>query len=46
MKRSILGLIAIWNMLPEEIVMEPDTKDFQGALQDLVKVRAAAECIN
>ena len=46
MKRSILGLIAIWNMLPEEIVMEPDTKDFQGALQDLVKVRAVAGCDN
>ena len=44
MKRSILGLIAIYNMLPEEVVMCSETSDFQTALQDLVKIRAVAGC--
>ena len=46
MKRSILGLIAVYNMLPEEVVMSDTVQDFQSLLQELVKLRALAQCDN
>ena len=39
-KRSILGLIAIYNMVPESLRKWKTVKDFQGGLQELLKKRA------
>ena len=44
-RRSIWGLITIYNLLPSYVVEECATvRDFQGALQDLVMQRAIAGC--
>ena len=40
---SILGLADVYNLLPECIVQEPTVKNFQSALQDLVKDAAIAK---
>jgi hypothetical protein len=42
--RSALGLVAIYNLLPESIVMCSDVSSFQTGLQRLVKDRAAKGC--
>jgi hypothetical protein len=42
--RSILGLIAIYNMVPERIRAARSVKDFQSQLQMLVKERMAQGC--
>ena len=45
LKRSILGAIEIYNLLPAGIVESADTvKKFQSMLQDMVKDRACAHC--
>ena len=38
--RSAFGLVAVYNMLPKEVVEHEDVSLFQGALQSLVKERA------
>ena len=43
-KRSALGLVAIYNLLPEACRMEASVKTFQARLQGLLKQRAAAGC--
>ena len=40
LKRSVLGLIAIYNVLPEYVVLAPTVKRFQHCLQDIVKYLA------
>ena len=44
LKRSPLGLIAIYNLLPEWVFEVKCVKHFQKNLQDLVKQRATAGC--
>ena len=43
-RRSALGLVAVYNLLPGDVVSAKTVKDFQTSLQDLVKARAAAGC--
>ena len=43
-RRSALGLIAVYNRLPAEVVREDTVKGFQKQLQELVKERATAGC--
>ena len=43
-RRSALGLVAVYNLLPPNVVKRTDVKEFQKKLQDLVKERAAANC--
>ena len=40
-KRSIFGLCSVYNLLPLSIVEMPSVHEFQGALQELLKERAA-----
>ena len=42
LRRSALGLIAVYNLLPTEVVLESSVKGFQSKLQELVKTRATA----
>ena len=42
MKRSALGLIAVYNLLPEDAVTCTSVSDFQTCIQDIVKLRALA----
>ena len=42
-RRSACGLIPVYNVLPEEVVLLPDVRAFQGALQGMLKIAAAAE---
>ena len=44
LKRSSLGLIAIYNLLPEWVLEAKCVKHFQKNLQELVKERATAGC--
>ena len=44
LRRSALGLIAVYNLLPESIVAEDTVKEFQKKLQELLKARAEAGC--
>ena len=44
LKRSIFGLTAVYNLLPEEAVQFDTVKDFQGYLQELVLIRAISGC--
>ena len=39
-RRSALGLVAIYNLLPEEIVMAPTVALFQSQLQNLLRTHA------
>jgi hypothetical protein len=43
-KRSALGLVAIYNLLPERCKRAKQVKDFQRELQNMLKSRAAAGC--
>ena len=43
-RRSALGLVAVYNLLPAEVVRATDVKSFQKELQQLVKARARANC--
>ena len=43
MRRSALGMIRVYNLLPEEVVQEQDVKGFQTALTDLVRARIVAQ---
>ena len=45
-RRSALGLVAVYNLLPAKVVQLQEVKDFQRALQELVKERACANCEN
>ena len=40
LKRSALGLVSVYNLLPKDILDMLDISKFQGALQDLVKTYA------
>ena len=44
LRRSALGLVTVYNLLPEALVRLTEVKDFQKALQDLVKTRAREGC--
>ena len=44
LRRSALGLIAVYNRLPANVVAEETVKDFQTQLQELLKKRAAEGC--
>ena len=41
---SALGLVTVYNLLPDYLVQKPNVKDFQRSLQALLKQRAAANC--
>jgi hypothetical protein len=43
-KRSALGLCAIYNMLPESCTREKTVKGFQRSLQEIIKRRLADNC--
>ena len=43
-RRSALGLVWVYNRLPEDIVDSKSVAGFQGKLQDLVKARAVCGC--
>ena len=43
-RRSALGLIAVYNLLPADVVKLTGVKEFQRALQELVKKRAVENC--
>ena len=43
-RRSALGLVAVYNLLPEKVVRLQKVRSFQQALQNLVKDRACANC--
>ena len=45
-KRSALGLIPVYNLLPDHIVETFSVKEFQANLQKLIKLRAEAGCDN
>ena len=38
--RSILGLVDIYNLLPQEFIDHTDVHEFQGELQKLLKIQA------
>ena len=40
-RRSALGLVAVYNLLPHTAVQHEAVKDFQKTLQELLKARAA-----
>ena len=42
MRRSALGMIRVYNLLPAETVAKRDLKSFQRALTDLVRDRVVA----
>ena len=44
LKRSALGLVSVYNLLPATVVVVDCVSVFQGALQALVKERALASC--
>ena len=44
LRRSALGLVAVYNLLPKAIVNQGIVKDFQHELQELLTKRAAAGC--
>ena len=44
LRRSALGLVAVYNRLPTEVVLESTVKSFQTKLQELLKARATAGC--
>ena len=44
LRRSALGLVAVYNLLPKEVVTANTVKDFQKQLQGLLKQRATAGC--
>ena len=43
LRRSALGLVAVYNLLPAEVVTADTVKDFQTNLQDLLCYRATQE---
>ena len=43
-KRSALGLVAIYNLLPDDMKKAADVKNFQRELQSLMKSRAETGC--
>ena len=44
LRRSALGLVAVYNLLPADVALEHSVAAFQKKLQQLVKARAAAGC--
>ena len=44
--RSALGLVAIYNMLPNQVAMVTDISLFQAGLQRIVKERASEGCLD
>ena len=45
-RRSALGLVAVYNLLPDEIVAADTVKDFQRLLQDLLCHRAVNDALD
>ena len=45
-RRSALGLVAVYNLLPKQVVSQKTVKDFQGELQNVLVERATAGCEN
>ena len=43
-RRSAVGLIPVYNLLPEQVVSLPEVSAFQGDLQSMLKSAAAADC--
>ena len=43
-RRSALGLVAVYNLLPAQVVRLENVKDFQKALQEQLKKRACDGC--
>ena len=43
-RRSALGLVKVYNLLPQEFVDAESVSLFQGLLQNLVKQRVACCC--
>ena len=43
-RRSALGLVSVYNLLPVQVVEATSVHDFQRQLQDLLKARATAGC--
>ena len=43
-RRSAFGLVAVYNLLPAKVVHKETVKDFQAALQELLKERACQGC--
>ena len=44
LRRSVFGLVTVYNLLPAWVVQLKDVKDFQYALQEHVKERAYQNC--
>ena len=44
LRRSALGLVGVYNLLPEDVVQAGIVANFQGKLQDLLKARAQSGC--
>ena len=44
LRRSALGLVSVYNLLPAEVVLTDTVADFQAQLQALLKKRATAGC--
>ena len=44
LRRSALGLVKVYNLLPQHVVSADSVRSFQRKVQDLMKSRAAAEC--
>ncbi len=42
MRRCALGMIRVYNLLPSELVLKRDLKEFQGGLADLIRDRVVA----
>ena len=43
-RRSALGLVAVYNLLPAKVVHTETVKEFQTELQELLKARACEGC--
>lgn len=43
-RRSALGLVAVYNLLPASVVQQKSVKEFQSALRELLQERATANC--
>ena len=44
LRRSALGLVSVYNLLPEDTVQQKTVKDFMRRLQEVLKERAAEGC--
>ena len=44
LRRSALGLVSVYNLLPEKVVAQKEVKHFQRELANLLKERAVEGC--